>query len=298
MNILKSLIYFSLFNHPLTEDEIFRFSSVTSKNQLQKDIDILVNSGVIKRFDNFLLYKNNSRHVTKRVNGSKNAKNVMPKVKQVAAFIAKFPFVEGVAISGSLSKGYYDAESDFDFFIITQAKRVWLTRVLIALYKRIFLKNSHKEFCVNYFVSTETLEIEEKNRFTATEIVTIIPLYGMQIFKHFYDKNNWVFNYFPNYNLQSSLKQLKEIKKHKRRFIFEGLLNNFIGKAMNYLCMRIVTRRWKYKYKTSTNNPYKSKKEISKHHPDNFQEQVIKKLNLQYELCEKKYGIHLSKEYA
>lgn len=298
MNILKSLIYFSLFDHPLTEDEIFRFSSISTKNKLQEDINTLVNSGVIKRFDNFLLYKNNSYQVTKRLNGSKNAKNVMPKVKKVAAFIAKFPFVEGVAISGSLSKGYYDAESDFDFFIITQAKRVWLTRVLIALYKRIFLKNSYKEFCVNYFVSTETLEIEEKNRFTATEIVTIIPLYGMSIFKRFYDKNKWVLNYFPNYNLQSSLKQLKEIKKHKRRFIFEGLLNNFIGKAMNYLCMRIVTRRWKYKYKTSTNNPYKSKKEISKHHPDNFQEQVIKKLNLQYELCEKEYGIHLSKEYA
>ncbi len=298
MNILKSLIYFSLFDHPLTEDEIFRFSSISTKNKLQEDINTLLNSGVIKRFDNFLLYKNNSYQVTKRLNGSKNAKNVMPKVKKVAAFIAKFPFVEGVAISGSLSKGYYDAESDFDFFIITQAKRVWLTRVLIALYKRIFLKNSYKEFCVNYFVSTETLEIEEKNRFTATEIVTIIPLYGMSIFKRFYDKNKWVLNYFPNYNLQSSLKQLKEIKKHKRRFIFEGLLNNFIGKAMNYLCMRIVTRRWKHKYKTSTNNPYKSKKEISKHHPDNFQEQVIKKLNLQYELCEKEYGIHLSKEYA
>lgn len=35
--------------------------------------------------------------------------------KYRAKFIAKFPFVKAVGISGSLSKGYYDNESDIDF---------------------------------------------------------------------------------------------------------------------------------------------------------------------------------------
>lgn len=298
MNILKPLIYFSLFDHPLTEEEIFQFSKTATKNSLREEVDTLIQSGVIKKVDEFLLYKKDLTHITKRVNGKKNANAVMPRAKKIASFISKFPFVEGIGISGSLSKGYYDAESDFDFFVITKAKRVWLTRTLIAFYKRLFLRNSYKEFCVNYFVSTETLEIEEKNRFTATEIITVIPLYGKQTFEEFYQKNRWVIDYFPNYKLLDNLEKTYPIIKTRYSQVFEFLLNNFVGRSINYLCMKHITKRWKNRYKTKINSPYKSKKEISKHHPENFQDKVIKKLNLQYKCCLEKYGIHIPEEHA
>ena len=298
MNILKPLIYFSLFNHPLTEEEAFQFSKASTKSSLRKEVDILIQSGIIKKVDEFLLYKKDPTNITKRVTGNKNANAVMPKAKKMASFISKFPFVEGVGISGSLSKGYYDAESDFDFFVITKARKVWLTRTLIAFYKRIFLHNSYKEFCVNYYVSTETLEIEEKNRFTATEIITVIPLYGKEVFEDFYKENQWVTDYFPNYTLLSNLKKTYPIIKSKNRQVFEFLLTNFIGRSINYLCMKFITRRWKQKYKSKVNSPYKSKKEISKHHPENFQDKVIKKLNLQYKYCLEEYGIHIPEEHV
>ena len=78
----------------------------------------------------------------------------------------------------------------------------------------------------------------------------------------------------------------------------EFLLDNFIGRFINYLSMKVVTKRWAYKYRKKNNNPYKSKKDISKNHPDNFQDKVIRKLNSEYESCNTKHGIHIPKEYA
>ena len=77
-------------------------------------------------------------------------------------FISKFPYVRAILLSGSISKGYMDKDSDVDYFIITQPNRLWVTRLLLMLFKKIFLFNSRKVFCINYFVDSEKLEIEEK----------------------------------------------------------------------------------------------------------------------------------------
>jgi len=298
MSALKPLIYFSLFDHPLTEEEVFHYSEIIDKNQLRKDIDTLVEKGIIDRIDDFLLFEKDQRHIRKRVTGNKEANAIMPKAYKKAEFIFKFPFVKGVAISGSLSKGYFDEKSDFDFFVITKAKRVWITRALIAFYKRLFLSNSHKEFCVNYFVSTETLEIEEKNRFTATEIATVIPIFGKNIFSEFYNQNTWVHNFFPNIDLKGKLNKLRLSKKTKGARFLEFILDNYFGQFINYMCMRVITRRWKNRYKSKINMPYKSKKEISKHHPENFQDKVIKKLNHKYKSCKEMHGIYIPAEHV
>tara|TARA_R110002126_G_scaffold157104_1_gene304587 strand:+ start:13143 stop:14039 length:897 start_codon:yes stop_codon:yes gene_type:complete len=298
MSILKPIIYFSVFDHPLTEDETFLFSEVKNKENVIEELQKLTAAGIIKKIDNFFLLGNNPSHITKRIQGNNEAKKIMPKVEKVASFISKFPFIKGVAISGSLSKGYYDDESDFDFFVITKSQRVWISRLILAIYKRLFLNNSYKEFCVNYFVSTSTLEIEEKNRFTATEIVTVIPLFGKIEFANFYRANIWIKKYFPNINLEKDNKTIKEIKKPLPSKVVEFIFDNPLGTAINYFLMKQISKRWQHRYKKKSNTPYKSKEEISKHHPDNYQQQVLKKINEKYNFFEKTYGINISKEIA
>lgn len=298
MNVLKPIIYFSVFNHPLTKEEIFRFSDITDIEKAENQLNNYAETGVIKKIDNYILVQNNTSQITKRENGNKAAENVMPQVKQTAKFIASFPFIQGVAISGSLSKGYFDEKSDFDFFVITKAKRVWITRMFLAFYKRFFLNNSYKEFCINYFVSTQSLEIEEKNRFTATEIATVIPVFGKTAFNQFYKSNMWVNDYFPNINLFEPVEQIIETKKSNKTRSIEFLFDNFIGTFLNYISMRFITKKWKHRYKKHNNNPYKSKKGISKHHPENYQDRVLRKINEQYQIFEEEHGIKISRETA
>ena len=245
MTLLKPILYFSLFKYPLTEEEIFNFSKAESKEQIKSDLNELVNDNIIYKIDDFYLTENNETLIKRRLEGNKMAKNIYQKALTISRLISKFPYVEGVGISGSLSKGYYDDDADIDFFIITSPKRLWIARTFLILYKKIFLLNSRKYFCVNYFISSNALEIEEKNIFTATELTTLLPMYGNGSFHKFYDENKWVENYLPNKTVTDGLSKLQVVKKPTATKITEYFLDSKIGDWLDATFLRITYHKWK-----------------------------------------------------
>jgi len=299
---LKPLLYFSLFRHPLTEEEIFAFSETESREQIKKELNLLIKNEVIYFIDGFYLVENEESHVKRRLQGNKMAKEIFSKANKVSKFISKFPFVEGVGISGSLSKGYYDDEGDIDFFIITSPNRLWIARTLLILYKKIFLLNSRKFFCVNYFISTNALEIDEKNRFTATELVTLMPMYGNGSFHDFYKQNTWVHGFLPNKTITEGLVNMNPVSKPLFTKLTEKALNNKLGEKLDAFFLKITYKKWKMKFKKFNQKQFnialKSTKDVSKHHPLNFQRKVIDRLNVKYEECLENHNIHIAKEHA
>lgn len=302
MTLLKPILYFSLFKYPLTEEEIFNFSKATSKEQIKLDLNELVNDNIIYKIDDFYLTENNETLIKRRLEGNKMAKNIYQKALTISRLISKFPYVEGVGISGSLSKGYYDDDADIDFFIITSPKRLWIARTFLILYKKIFLLNSRKYFCVNYFISSNALEIEEKNIFTATELTTLLPMFGNGSFHKFYDENKWVENYLPNKTVTDGLSKLHVVKKPTTTKITEYFLDSRIGDWLDAAFLRITYKKWKIKFnhleERQFNVAMKSTKNISKHHPLNFQHKVIDRLNNRYDELREKHNIHIAKENA
>ncbi len=139
------------------------------------------------------------KYVHRRKKGNELAEKRLKTAKRVSGLISRFPFIRGILLSGSISKGFMEEDSDIDYFIITHPNRVWFSRLMLMLFKKLFFFNSKKIFCINYFVDSEKLEIEEKNIFTATEIVTLLPTYGKKIYDEFYEKNYWVKEFYPNY---------------------------------------------------------------------------------------------------
>ena len=302
MTLLKPILYFSLFKYPLTEEEIFIFSKAESKEQIKLDLMELVNDDIIYKIDDFYLTENNETLIKRRLEGNKMAKNIYQKALTVSRLISKFPYVEGVGISGSLSKGYYDDDGDIDFFIITSPKRLWIARTFLILYKKLFLLNSRKYFCVNYFISSNALEIEEKNIFTATELTTLLPMFGNGSFHKFYDKNKWVESYLPNKTVTDGLSKLNLVKKPTVTKITEYFLDSKMGDWLDTVFLRITYHKWKIKFnhleERQFNVAMKSTKNISKHHPLNFQRKVIDRLNNRYDELREKHNIHIAKENA
>lgn len=302
MTLLKPLLYFSLFQYPLTEDEVFDYSEAKTKEQAKKELDCLVKDNVIYRIEDFYLCENNASLIKRRLIGNRKAEEIHTKAEKVSKFISKFPYVEGVGISGSLSKGYYDGNGDIDFFIITSKKRLWIARTFLILYKKIFLLNSKKFFCVNYFISTNALEIDEKNRFTATELLTLIPMFGNGSFHEFYEQNKWVSEFLPNKSFHDRLTSLDPVKKPVFSKLTERSLNNKLGDYIDSLFLRITYRKWKVKFKEFEQDQFnialKSTKNVSKHHPLNFQRRVIERLNEKYDEYQKTHNILLAKEHA
>lgn len=302
LNLLKPLLYFSLFKYPLNEEEIYAFSDVSSKERMRNNLHDLVQKKVLYNIDGFYLLENNKDLVSRRLKGNKMAKKIQNKATKKARFISRFPYVEGVGISGALSKGYYDDDGDIDFFIITKNKRLWIARTLLILYKKIFLLNSKKYFCVNYFISENALEIDEKNRFTATELATLMPMFGNGNFHKFYEENTWVQTIFPNIEAQESLHRLLPLKKPWVTKISEKILNKKIGDTLDAYFMKITYRKWKAKFTDIDANRFnialKTTQDVSKHHPQDFQTKVINRLNKKYLELQENHNITLPLENA
>ncbi len=279
--ILATLLYYDIFNYPLKAEEVYRFLGINhvDKDLIQSSLQQLSYSGKIFRFGELFSIQNNEDLVMRRLKGNEEAKKFIDLAVQKAKLIGSFPFVRAVMGSGSLSKDYMDEKSDLDFFIITKPGRLWISRMLLVLYKRLFLFNSHKHFCVNYFVDHDHLEIEEKNLFTATELATVIPLYGGQYYEQLQQKNSWLKLRFPNYQSRS----IEGVPSGNSRWIkrvLEKSIDLFGGNQIEKLFLYLTERRWRKLYgeeylSSDFKVAFKTKTYASKNHPNHYQRKVM-----------------------
>jgi hypothetical protein len=197
-HILRALIYFDIFNYPLTAKEVAEFSPVIINFSPNQFLEGLVERKILFRFQDYYSLHNEPQLVARRIKGNELAARKMKTARRFSRLLSMFPFVRGVLLSGSISKGYMDKKSDIDYFIITEANRLWIVRTSLALFRRIFLFNSHKNLCTNYFIDTDNLEIKDKNIFTAIELQTTKAMFGRSIIEKFYKTNTWTFSFLPN----------------------------------------------------------------------------------------------------
>jgi hypothetical protein len=280
-DILSTLAYFDIFNYPITQSEIILFCRKTySHRDFATILEAMVEEGVIFRFDGFYTLQNDYSVIPRRRTGNLKAKQLLRSADRVAVILSWFPFVRGIAISGSLSKNYADDQSDIDLFIITAKNRLWLARTLMHCLKKLsFLVNRQHLFCMNYYIDEAQLEIEEKNIYTATEIATLLPLRGIAAFREFYKTNAWSRNYLPNHQMRVSY--VKEMPKSLVKRFLEFLLNNPLGDLLDNFFMKVTDRRW---HKKRLNNKLNSRglvmsmdaaKHCAKPDPGVFQERLV-----------------------
>ena len=202
--ILKTLLYYDIFRHPLKTDELYTFLPEKSvpKSEVIETIDKssdMENSDFSQK-NGYVFIKPNEDYIENRLRKEEYSSRMWKIVRYVVHIIKRFPYVRAIMVTGSLSKNSSSRESDLDFMVITKKNRLWISRTLLMLFKKIFLLNSYKYFCINYFITEDSMEIEDKNIFTATEVATVKGVYNTGLIKKFLESNTWVNNFFPNYN--------------------------------------------------------------------------------------------------
>ena len=278
--ILKTLIYFDIFSYPLTKKEVRNYchSEINSSKELDESLNYLIYKKYINYSNGFYFLNDDASIIERRIAGNLMAEKFLFKAKKYSGIISGFPFVKAVFISGSMSKGFMDKNSDIDYFVITTPGRLWFCRTMLMLFKKMFLLNSHKYFCVNYFVDERHLEIPDCNVFTATELVTLIPMYNYSLFEKILEANKWTKDFIPNAHfadkINAGIKQPSYL-----RYFFEKIFSGFLGDKLDIYCLQFTLKFWKKKFKHFNEEDFKnamrSKKEVSKHHPNKFQEKVL-----------------------
>jgi len=278
-SFIRKLLYFDIFSHPLSAEEIVEYCDIPGVDEMEglKVLDELIVRKLISCESGFYFIGKDSSKVTRRIEGNQYAGLRMRDARKYSAIAANFPFVRAVFISGSLSKQVMKPDSDIDFFIITEPEKLWICRAFLTIYKKLILGNSHRNFCLNYFVSTNNLEIQDKNFFQVTKIAFLLPMYNYSLYEKFMAKNYWVRAEFPNFKLRD-----EGIIIHPRsaKKTLESIFNNRFGMFLDQLSFKVIVGFWKIKFRSQGEKMFalnfRSRKNVSKHHPDAFQERVVK----------------------
>lgn len=292
--LVRSLLYFDIFKYPLQGGELLRYANSRSVSQVH--LDELVDRKMVHRQGSYYYVGEENGRIERREKGNALADVRMGKARKVSQFIGKFPFVRAVMLSGSLSKGYMEADSDIDYFIITKPGRLWVARTMLIMYKKIFLANSHEDFCVNYFIDEAHLEIEDQNIFTATETVFLLPTYNYPLYEEFRAANPWADAIYANFGLQNARHCDGPNEARTRRWL-EALLGGRLGTAFDTWCMKRTLRRWQNKFPDFDTETFeialRSRKYVSKHHPQQFQRRVLDALEERIQNFESQHGVTL-----
>ncbi len=281
--IIKTLLYSDIFSYPLTINEIYDRLEISCDDMalVERELKDLVASNIIFRFDDLYTLHDDVALAMRRMAGNKMAKDIMPRAIRRSRLIYSFPFVRGVMISGSLSKDFLDKDGDIDFFIVTAPGRVWLTRGILALFQRLVLFNSHKYFCVNYYIDHDHLSLEERNIFTATELITLKPVCGNEHYTALVRDNGWVKEFYPKFN--PSVPPSKQKLSWWPKGFIETLLDPFASTLDAFVMKRLSQRAYRiygHKYdRKDFNVAFKAAPHVSKNHRGNYQRKVTDKFN-------------------
>jgi hypothetical protein len=295
-SVLKTLIYFDIFAHPLLSEEILKYCSYPKirAEDCNEVLSYLKNNNLLSFHEGFYYLGNDISKVKNRIEYNRLASVRMRTARRYAGLISNFPYVRAVFISGSLSKHVMKPDSDIDFFIITKPNRLWICRAFLTFYKKVFLGNSNYNFCINYYIDSESLEISDKNIFTATEIAFLLPMYNYKLYREFMTANQWYRSDYPNI---AEREEENKIKSLYFKNVLEFLLNNPIGNWLDHKSFYVFTAFWKKKFRTYTTESFllnfRSGKNISKHHPNAFQEVVVNKYKEKINIFEKSTGLIL-----
>ena len=295
-SIIRTMAYYDIFTYPLTAEEVYHnlITNHTNLDEVTKELYKLSDQKIVYKKENFFLLKDNDSYITRRLNGNKLAGKRLNTAKRISGFISRFPFTRGILLSGSLSKGFMEEDSDIDYFVITYPNRVWFTRLSLMLFKKVFLLNSKKNFCINYFVDAENLEIKEKNSFTAIELATLIPTYGTEMYEELYKQNIWIKDFFPNYPKRKT-DDVSNKKNGIIKSLVEKLMMRKLGDKIDDFAMNLFNKFNRVKYKNFDEEDFKlafkSSKKESKHHPKFFQKKVLQTFEEKIKAIEERFWL-------
>lgn len=280
------LEYFGIFKYPLTADEVHRFCSFPSTpEEVKRELDELTALGRAFRLNGYYLARHEPGWLAERLAGNARAEALLKRTGRYARIIAAFPFVRGIAVSGSLSKHYASLNPDIDYFIITQADRLWIARSLLHLFKKLTFITGHQHFfCMNYFIDERQMTITHRNLYAAIETATLIPVYGRETFDDFFLANLWTADYLPNHPGPDEHGLMTRAGYGMGKRLLEGFIDLLWPVMLNRALMNVTDRKWRRKWGRrgypagEYDKAFLTSLHVSKNHPDDYEKKVLENL--------------------
>ena len=162
--IKKIIVFFDLFDYPLTRYEIFNY---LEQKFLLTDIIFVLDSltDIFENKNGFYFLKGREEIIKLR----QARYNYSVRKLKIARFFARIfsllPFIKVVALVNVMGAHNMRDEGDIDFFIVSSPGRLWLSRLFCAGLAKILNKRpteyiKRDKLCLSFYLSADNLNLE------------------------------------------------------------------------------------------------------------------------------------------
>ena len=232
--VLLTVLYSDLFDYPLTINQLSQYLCLTRATPCQ--VDEAVNTLVpetLSRNGNQVCREGREEIFELRSRREARARQRLGLARRYAAWLRWVPFLRMVALSGSQAAGNSQQDSDLDFFILTEPRRLWIVQFCASLLRHIGRWRLGISICPNFYLTLESLELPERDLYVAREIAQVQPLEGRAAYREFLESNSWVKEVLPNHDLGDRISAVPELERSTLAARLERILNGFPGDILD-----------------------------------------------------------------
>lgn len=200
--ILKAVLYASLFDYPLTLEEL-RVNLPECRSDESDLLETFQGSALLRatvEYRQGYFFPRGSGHlVRERQRRESLSRRVLDKHRRVIKWVCALPYTRLVAVSGRAAHLNMDGpEDDIDLFVVTEKNASWAFTVTLILLTRLL--GCRKMVCANFVMGENRLKIDPQDLFSANQIVHLKPVMGVSVYRRFLAANAFVFDFYPNFN--------------------------------------------------------------------------------------------------
>lgn len=209
--ILRTIIWFDLFSHPLSSWELFKFLNFKiDYNNFLLILPKFFKELKIKNIHSFWCLEGRDDIIIERFKRFNYFKNKIKKAEKFTKIISFFPAIQGVFVSNIIGDHNLKKGSDIDFFIITKSGKIWLTRFFCAFIAKILglrpnKRTKENKICLSFYIDESNLNLEpylynEKDWYFVYWLASLEPIFFRKnILDKFWSNNIWLNKYLPNF---------------------------------------------------------------------------------------------------
>ncbi len=209
--INQTLAYSHHFSYPLTLPELHArlIRRKISPNRLALALTSLVKTKVILYKKPYYYLPGKGADLKRRELYTLLSQPLLTYAHSLLPALTKLPTVRAIFVTGSLAVSNSDGHDDIDLLVITDAGKLWSTRLLLTIYTSLLgirrtrrTRNIMGKLCLNLYLTTGSLAIPESKRslYTAYELIQAKPLSDPHnLHAQLLHANSWLRAYLPNF---------------------------------------------------------------------------------------------------
>jgi hypothetical protein len=228
--IMSALVFYDIFDYPLTLLEIWKFFQSTksfSDGKIHSMGEIAAVLGGDEFLQNwvtqklgFYMLRGREDLAEMRLGRHNQAQRRWRKAVRLIGWLGDVPFLQMVAMCNMFSVDTPSPRSDIDIVVVARHGRIWLVRLLVTILIALTGQWRHRrvagKICLSFFLTDKHLDLQklyrqkgvwqETDPYLYNWVALVAPVYDRgKTAEKFWVANNWVKKYIPNCFLYQSV---------------------------------------------------------------------------------------------